>query len=87
MNAPEGASTTWGQHVIDVDVRSMRRYNMLLNRLALIGESLAMTSLLFAALGICWSLAYTNFENIIFYDGTDAPCFYDGDTGVISDGK
>lgn len=87
MDATESVDTTWGRQVIDVDVRSLRRYNHLLDRLAIVGEALVIAGLCISGVGICWSLAYTNYENIIFYDGTDAPCFYDGSTGVISDGQ
>ncbi|WP_240533895.1 hypothetical protein [Aeromonas veronii] len=33
--------------------------------------------------GAVWLFTQTNFENVIFYDGTDMTCVFNGKTGEI----
>lgn len=84
MAANELSSTSWGRPRTDVDVRALRRYNRLLNRLAEVGEAGVLALLVAGFIGLVWLLTQTNFENVIFDDGTDARCVYHGDTGEIT---
>ena len=77
-------STSWGSSSgEDVDVRALRRYNRLLGVLLNVGEWICMGLLPFVAVAALWLVTQTNFENVVFYDGTDSICIYDGTTGEI----
>jgi len=78
-----GWGTSWGTPDIDVDVRALRRYHNLLEQTAAIGEVLFFALLAGIVGASFYLLNETNFENTIFYDGTDVVCIYDGRTGEI----
>jgi len=83
----ESATTSWGKRAEHGDVRALRRYNALLQRLMGIGEvSVYLLSALVVALFL-WFLYMGNFENVIFTDGTDLTCILNGATGAIVNGK
>ncbi len=80
----ELASSSWGRPDRDVDVRALRRYQDILSRIAAVGEVLVLVLLMGILAGAIWLFTQTNFENVIFYDGTDMTCVFNGKTGEIS---
>ncbi|WP_024717373.1 hypothetical protein [Pseudomonas putida] len=77
-------TTSWGSGAgEDVDVLALRRYNRLLGVLLDIGEWACIGLLPCVAVAAIWLVTQTNFENVVFYDGTDSICIYDGTTGEI----
>lgn len=81
------AASAWGKRAEQGDVRALRRYNALLQRLMVVGEaSVYVLSTLVVALFL-WFLYTGNFENVIFTDGTDVTCILNGATGEIVNGK
>ena len=77
-------TTSWGSGAgEDVDVRALRLYNRLLGVLLDIGEWACISLLPCVAVAAIWLVTQTNFENVVFYDGTDSICIYDGTTGEI----
>jgi hypothetical protein len=87
MNAHELTTTSWGKPEIEVDVRALRRYHSILSMIGSIGETLVFVLLAAVAASSIWLVTQTNFENVIFYDGTDATCVFNGKTGEISNVK
>lgn len=87
MNERELATTSWGKQATEVDVRALRRYQTILSRFGSIGEVLVFILLVAVAGSTIWLVTQTNFENVIFYDGTDAICVFNGKTGEISNVK
>ncbi|MBK4987462.1 MULTISPECIES: hypothetical protein [Pseudomonas] len=84
MDRFESTSTAWGAGAgDDVDVRALRRYNRILAVLLDIGEWACLALLPCVAIAAIWLVTQTNFENVVFYDGTDSICIYDGTTGEI----
>lgn len=83
MRSHELAMSSWGKPDTDVDVRALRRYQSILSRIATVGEVLVIVLLMGILSGAIWLFTQTNFENVIFYDGTDMTCVYDGKTGEI----
>lgn len=87
MNTRGLATTSWGKQAKEVDVRALRRYQTILSRVGSIGEVLVFILLVAVAGSTIWLVTQTNFENVIFYDGTDAMCVFNGKTGEISNVK
>ncbi|MGX2038534.1 hypothetical protein ACWJKU_00160 (plasmid) [Methylocaldum sp. MU1018] len=83
MEAHELATSSWGKHDAEVDVRALRRYQAILSRIASVGEVLVFVLLVGILAGAVWLFTQTNFENVIFYDGTDMTCVFNGKTGEI----
>lgn len=76
--------TSWGRPDLasEIDIAALRRYRNILAKLVVIGERMAITLILI--LGVIGILVMTsNLENIIFFDGTDLVCVYDGKTDQI----
>jgi hypothetical protein len=86
LSAPfsPGDVSTWGNTGEKVDVRALRRYSAWLARVLNACEWIAIVLVVAIALAMGGTLAYLNFENVIFTDGTDQTCVLDGSTGVIS---
>lgn len=84
MRTHESAITSWGRPDTEVDVRALRRYQDILSRIATVGEVLVLVLLVGILIGAIWLFTQTNFENVIFYDGTDMTCVFNGKTGEIS---
>jgi hypothetical protein len=86
LSAPfsPGDVSTWGNTGEKVDVRALRRYSSWLAVGLNTAEWLAIALGVAIALAMGGTLAYLNFENVIFTDGTDQACVLDGSTGVIS---
>lgn len=82
--AHEMATSSWGKRDADVDVRSLRRHLAVLSHIASVGEVLVLALLVGIFAGAAWLLTQTNFENVIFYDGTDMTCVLNGKTGEIN---
>jgi hypothetical protein len=78
-------STTWSRSNDYIDVKTLKRYQSLLRTLLAVGEGLVLFLTLAVLIGSVWTLSSTNFENVIFYDGRDRVCVYDGVTEVILD--
>lgn len=87
MYVQESPTTSWGKQDRDVDVRALRRYQTMLSRIALLGEIFVFVLLVGVASASIWLVTQTNFENVIFYDGTDSTCVLNGKTGEISNVK
>lgn len=83
MDAHDSTTTSWGDTSRKVDVRALRRYNRFLAAACGIAEWLAIALIPLTLAGVVWLVMFTNFENVIFYDGTDMICVYNGDTGEI----
>lgn len=84
MDELGSTTTSWGSGTgDDVDVRALRRYNRMLGVLLDIGEWACLALLPCVAVTAIWLVTQTNFENVVFYDGTDSICIYDGTTGEI----
>lgn len=83
MEERQWATSSWGKHDAGVDVRAMRRYQGILSSIASAGEALIFVLLAGILAGLVWLLTQTNFENVIFYDGTDMACVLNGKTGEI----
>lgn len=75
--------SSWGRRDAEVDVRALRRYQAILSRIASVGEVLVFLLLVGILVGVIWLFTQTNFENVIFYDGTDMICVFNGKTGEI----
>jgi hypothetical protein len=78
---------SWGRRSDHHDVRAMRRYNVLLRKLATVGECVVYLLAVLSAALFLWFLYFGNFENVIFTDGTDLTCVLNGSTGEIVHGK
>lgn len=76
--------SSWGNPSNDVNVRTLYKYNKILSILELIGENLFYVLLIAFVFIFIWMYSETNFENIIFDDGTSHLCILDGKTGVIT---
>jgi len=83
MESRQLAGSSWGKRDTEVDVRAMRRYQATLSRIAYVGEVLVSVLLAGVLASSVWLFTQTNFENIIFYDGTDMTCVFNGETGEI----
>jgi hypothetical protein len=84
MPVTEGPETDWGKRPQFDDVRAFRRYNTILRHLARAGEILV-CGLVLAVMSTFLGFLYAgNFENLIFWDGTEHACLMDGATGYIS---
>ncbi|CEE63440.1 MULTISPECIES: hypothetical protein [Xanthomonas] len=83
MDARDHASTSWGMDSSEVDPRALRRWNKFLDGLANVGECLSLLLVLGAVICVLGLTFDANFENGIFYDGTDHTCLYDGKTGKV----
>lgn len=78
-----GGGTTWGRADQFADTRSLRRLNLLYDRMALVGEGLSALFLVgFVSIGV-YLLTTKSFEDVIFWDGTDHVCVYDSKSGVV----
>jgi len=77
------ATSSWGIREGMLDVRALRRYKAVLSNLLNLGEILIFALLGGVFIGIIWLLTLTNFENVIFYDGTDMTCVFNGKTEKI----
>ena len=84
MDELGSTTTSWGSGTgDDVDVRALRRYNRMLGVMLDIGEWACLALLPCVAVAAIWLVTQTNFENVLFYDGTASVCIYDGTTGEI----
>ncbi|WP_460199016.1 hypothetical protein ACE15N_21655 (plasmid) [Xanthomonas campestris pv. passiflorae] len=83
MDTLDHASTSWGTDGSEVDPRALRRWNKFLDGLANVGEGLTLFLVLGAVICVLGLTFDANFENGIFYDGTDHTCLYDGKTGEV----
>ncbi len=87
MDALKSPRTAWGKRTVRTDVRTLRTYNVLLNRARLVGETLAVCFSVITILGAVLFMYLGNFENAIINDGTSTNCVLDGTTGSITNGK
>ncbi len=79
----ESAPSSWGHHDAEIDVKALRRYNAILALMSSIGEWCVFSLLIGLIVGAGWLITQTNFENVIFYDGTDMTCVFNGSNGEI----
>ena len=79
----EHAGSSWGQPADYIDVRSLKRYQRLLQRLDLLGESLVFVFVVGLCIGFPVLMTKTNFEHAIFDDGSGNVCLFDGDQEII----
>lgn len=86
MDTTPLTTTSWSHSSCEIDVRAYRRYNHVLSWSAFIGEITVFILIIGFMVG-CLMLLNTNFETVIFYDGTDAPCLFTGHSGEISHAK
>ena len=78
------SSTSWGDSGIEDDYRALRKYKELLESLSNAGTVCAYV-LIFALCTLSvWIVYSTDFEKVIFYDGSEATCILDSKTGVIT---
>lgn len=76
-------NTSWGKRNDQIDVRSLRRFKVILKTAETIGEWLVFFVLFCSVCSIGWLFAKQSFENVIFFDGTEATCVLNGATGEI----
>ena len=78
------SSTSWGESGIEDDYRALKKYKELLESLSNAGTVCAYL-LIFALCTLSvWIVYSTDFEKVIFYDGSEATCILDSKTGVIT---
>lgn len=78
------SSTSWGESGIEDDYRALKKYKELLESLSNAGAICAYV-LIFALCALsAWIVYSTDFEKVIFYDGSEATCILDSKTGVIT---
>lgn len=89
MSAPysPGDVSTWGNTGERIDIRALRRYSGWLAIALSAGEWVGIALAIAIALAMGGTLAYLNFENVIFTDGTSHVCVLDGNTGAIRDAQ
>jgi hypothetical protein len=75
--------SSWGCRPELDDVRAFRCYNILLRHLAQAGQFAVFVLTIAVASTFIGFLYAGNFENVIFWDGTDHTCVLDGNTGHI----
>jgi hypothetical protein len=75
--------TDWGKQPRFDDVRAFHQYNRFLRRGVLVGELLVCALVVVTVSTFLGFLYSGNFENLIFWDGTDHACILDGNTGQI----
>ena len=85
MDTADSQQTAWGVRPSHDDVRAIRRFNRILQAMANAGEFMVFT-LIAVVLVLALLMVFTgNFENIIFNDGTELSCIYDGKTeGIVN---
>lgn len=81
------SSTSWGETEIEDDFRALQKYKEFLESLVNAGTAFAYVLILALCLLVAWIMYSTDFEKIIFYDGSDATCILNSQTGVISNVK
>ncbi|CAM3661724.1 hypothetical protein BOFL111202_17580 [Bordetella flabilis] len=74
------SGSSWGHPRREIDTRGLRRFCRLLSAVAQAGELLNPILLCLLLLLTAWLLAFSNLENISFYDGTATVCVLDGTT-------
>lgn len=84
MDVLKSARTAWGKRTQREDVRTLRRYNRLLQTTRNVGEALTVLFSLFTILGALTLLYVGDFENAIINDGTSTNCVLHGTTGTIN---
>jgi hypothetical protein len=84
MDMPGLETSSWGMPNTEVDVRALRRYQIILISINSFGEYLCFIQLIGILFGTVWLFAQTNFEDVIFYDGTEMTCVFNGETGKIT---
>ncbi|MCE4113280.1 MULTISPECIES: hypothetical protein [Yersinia pseudotuberculosis complex] len=77
-------NSSWGNPTNEVNVRTLYKYKNILALLEMIGENIFYALLIAFIFMFIWMYTETNFENIIFDDGTSHLCILDGKTGVIT---
>lgn len=83
MDAHTLTTSTWGKNSTDIDVRALRRYQKILRAFSSFGEWASFALAHCVLIAIVLLILLTNFENVIFYDGTDMTCVLNGATGEI----
>lgn len=76
-------NTSWGKRNDQIDVRSLRRFKLILTTAESIGEMLVFVVLFCCLCTTGWLFTNQSFENVIFFDGSEATCVLNGATGEI----
>jgi len=84
MDIYESMTTSWGKRDVEVDVRALRQYQIIQSRIETIGEILVFLLLTGILGSTIWLFSNTNFEDVIFYDGSAMTCVLNGQNGEIS---
>ncbi len=74
------ANSSWGRTRHETDARVLKIYCRFLMRLSQVGEALNYVLIIVMIAAAVKLLAFTDFENLIPYDGTATTCVLDGST-------
>ena len=74
------ANSSWGRPRREIDARALRTYRRFLSFLSHTGEAVNIILLIVMFATIIKLLVFTNFENLIPYDGTAVTCVLGGST-------
>lgn len=79
----EADTGSWGVAELPINVVSLRRYNALLHKLDSFSEIVCFIAMGALPCVFTAMMLNTNFENLIFFDGTSLYCVMDGSNGKI----
>lgn len=84
MNYFLNGKSTWGHKVHEINVRALKRTNRVLHVLNEVGEIACIPISIFIVVCMICFLLKTNFEYVIFYDGTNDICVYSDITNGVN---
>ena len=77
------SSTSWGEAEVAEDVEALQRYLQFLTSLNNAGVWIIYVLVAIVCAFSIYLVTTTGFEKVIFYDGSEATCVLDSQTGVI----
>lgn len=84
MNYFLNGKSSWGHKVHEINVRSVKRTNRVLRLLNEVGEKACIPISIIIVICMLYFLIFTNFEYVIFYDGTNDICVLSDTTNGVS---
>lgn len=76
--------SVWGHKVNEIDVRALKRANLILKSLLKIGEIVSIILAVSMVLTIFVLVTNTNYEDVVLYDGTNDVCVFSGMTNEVT---
>jgi len=83
MNHFLNGKSSWGHRVDEIDPLAIKRLNRFLKSLSNTGENICILFTFILMITITALLLTTNFENVIFFDGTTDLCIFSSKTGEV----